>query len=41
MGFVGHTTAVNPLQFVFTVCPYFSRVNIKAPDGVKEMQREM
>ena len=31
--FVCQTTAVNPLMFVFTVWPYYSRVNIKDPDG--------
>ena len=30
--FVCQTTAVNPLMFVFTVWPYYSRVNIEDPD---------
>ena len=27
-------TAVNPLRSVYTSWPYYSRVNIKAPDGI-------
>ena len=30
---VCQTTAVNPLMSVFTVWPYYSRVNIEDPDG--------
>ena len=33
ISFVGQTTAVNPLLSVYTVWPYYSRVNTKDPDG--------
>ena len=33
ISFVCQTTAFNPLMSVFTVWPYYSRVNMKDPDG--------